>query len=186
VKEVERIFNSNVRELVSSYLTPLGFYDIPPNTYEDARQRLEFLKDVIENKGGHRIFYVGGAPIQREEDLQILYRLAWFASASDVTREANDGRGPADFKISRGSRDKVIVELKLAKNTQLERNLRNQAEIYSRASDATHPPLKGILYFSESELERVQDILHRLKLSDSPHIILIDASNKNKPSGSKA
>lgn len=186
VREVERIFIAQIREFVSQYLSPLGFYDIPLDTYEDARRRLEFVKDVIENKGGHRIFYVGGQPIQREEDLSIMYRLTWYASISDVTREANDGRGPADFKISRGARDKTIVELKLAKNTQLERNLRSQAEIYSKASDATHPSLKGILYFSESELERVQGILHRLGLSNSPHIVLIDASNTNKPSGSRA
>jgi hypothetical protein len=34
-----------------------------------------------------------------------------------------------DFKISR-SRDKTLVEMKLAKNTKLEQNLAKQAEIY--------------------------------------------------------
>lgn len=186
VREVEQIFIQQIRELVSSFLEPSGFYEIPTNTFEDARQRLLFLKRVIEEQGGYRLFYIKGKPVQREADLQILYRLVWFASISDVTREANDGRGPADFKISRGFADKTIVELKLAKNTQLERNLQKQAELYSRASQATHPPLKGILYFSVGEFERVQEILHRLGLSDSPYIVLIDAMADNKPSGSKA
>ena len=62
---------------------------------------MQFLKDVIENKGGHRIFYFNGEPLEREEDLHILYRLTWYATESDVTREANDGRGPVDFKVSR-------------------------------------------------------------------------------------
>lgn len=186
VREVERIFIAQIRDLVTSFLGPEGFYEIPPNSYDDARRRLLFLKDVIENKGGYRIFYVNGKPIHRESDLQILFRLAWYASPFDVTREANDGRGPADFKISRGADDKTIVELKLAKNTQLERNLRKQAEIYSQASDATNPPLKGILHFNVTELERVQEVLHRLGLIDCPDIVLIDGSNANKPSGSKA
>jgi hypothetical protein len=54
------------------------------------------------------------------------------------------------------------------------------------ASDSTHPTLKAILYFSEKQYRRVVDVLDRLGLSESPHIVLIDARNDNKPSGSKA
>jgi hypothetical protein len=186
VREVETWFIEHVREFVREHLEPSGFYRIAGNTYDEARQRLMFLKDVIENKGGHRIFYLNGRPIEREADLHILYRFTWFATDSVVSREVNDGRGPADFKVSRGARDKSLVEFKLAKNTQLERNLANQSEIYEKASDATHPSLKAILYFSDEQLERATDILKRLKLQNSPHIILIDGRADNKPSGSKA
>lgn len=186
VRIVEARFVEHVRQFVSEYLDPEGFYNIPASTYEEAKRRLMFLKDVIENKGGHRIFYLDGQPIERESDLHILYRLTWFATPSDVTREANDGRGPADFKVSRGAIDKTLVEFKLAKNTHLERNLEKQAEIYETASDATQPSLKAIVHFSDEQLERVLTILRRLKLDGSPHVILIDASADNKPSGSKA
>ena len=186
VRAVEIWFVEHVRQFVREYLDPGGFYQIPGNTYDEAKQRLMFLKDVIENKGGHRIFYVEGRPIEREADLHILYRLTWFATSSDISREVNDGRGPADFKVSRGSPDKTLVEFKLAKNTQLERNLANQSGVYEKASDATRPSLKAILYFSDDQLERVHTILKRLKLENSSHIVLIDASVDNKPSGSKA
>ena len=175
-----------VSAFVRQLLAPTGFYQIRGDTYDEAKQRLLFLKDVIENKGGHRIFYVEGKPIEREEDLQILYRLTWFASDSDVSREVNDGRGPADYKVSRGSGDKTLVEFKLARNTKLERNLANQTEIYEKASDPTHPTLKAILYFNEREFRRVQNILKRLEIEMSPHIVLIDAGADNKPSGSRA
>ncbi len=124
--------------------------------------------------------------MQREADLHILYRLTWFASTSDVGREANDGRGPVDFKISRGAKDKVLVEFKLAKNTQLERNLLNQTRVYEKASDATHSSIKVIIYFSALEFERVKNILKRNKLEDCKDIVLIDARDDNKPAGSKA
>ena len=62
-----------VSAFVRQLLAPTGFYQIRGDTYAEAKQRLLFLKDVIENKGGHRIFYVEGKPIEREEDLQILY-----------------------------------------------------------------------------------------------------------------
>jgi hypothetical protein len=140
---------------------------------------------VIEHKGGHRLFYVNGEPLQREEDVHIMFRLTWLGTATDVSREANDGRGPADFKISKGSEDKTIVEFKLAKNPQLKRNLEKQTEIYKKASGAKDG-LKVILYFTEAELQKVQSILADLKLSGSEDVIVIDARNDNKPSGSKA
>ena len=186
VNFVQEYLVQQVSDFVQEILVPGGFYQLRPDTYYDAKQRLLFLKDVIENKGGHRLFYVKGHPIEREEDLQILYRLTWFASDADVSREVNDGRGPADYKVSRGSRDKTLVEFKLAKNTQLARNLANQAKIYERASDATQPTLKAILYFDEQQLLKVQDILKRLEMETSPNIILIDAGEDNKPSGSRA
>ena len=86
----------------------------------------------------HRLFFVDGEPIRRESDLQILFRLTWCATPSDVSREVNDGRGPVDFKISRGRYDKSLVEFKLAKNTHLRRNLEKQVEIYKKASDTPH------------------------------------------------
>lgn len=186
VAEVQTIFVEQVRELVNNFLVPAGFYGLSGNTYDEARQRLLYMKDIIENKGGHRLFYVKGQPIEREADLHILYRMTWFASPSDVSREVNDGRGPADFKISRAAFDKSLVEFKLAKNSQLERNLEKQSPIYEAASDATQPTLKAIVYFTEAELQRVEGILGRLKLNGSPHIILIDARSDNKPSGSRA
>jgi hypothetical protein len=164
-------------------LTP--FYTVAGNTYAEAMQRVEYLKDVIENKGGHRLFYVNGEPLQRESDLHIAYALTWFATPSDVSREVNDGRGPADFKISRGAADKSIVEFKLAKNTHLKANLAHQTDIYKKASGATNS-ISVIMYFSAEERRRVDRILRELKLTGAPNIVLIDARRDNKPSGSKA
>jgi len=162
-----------------------SFYETAGITYEEAYQRVEFFKDVIENKGGHKIFYVNGKPIEREEDLHILYRMTWFASVSDVTREANDGRGPVDFKVALGSKDKTLVEFKLASNSQLKRNLKRQGPIYEKASDAKNT-IKVIVYFTAAEKKRVDGILTELKMTDDRNIVLVDARKDNKPSGSKA
>ena len=143
------------------------------------------MKDVIENKGGHKFFYVNGEPLHREEDLQILYRLTWFATPSDIGREVHDGRGSADFKASRGASDKTIIEFKLAKNSHLKNNLDHQTAIYQRASDAKRS-ITVILYFYNNELLRTQKILRDLKLENANNIVLIDARTDNKPSGSKA
>ena len=93
--------------------------------------------------------------------------------------------GPVDFKVSRGSGDKSLVEFKLARNPQLKRNLDRQVSIYEKASD-TKKSLKVIVYFSEKEFERVQEILKDLGRDKDKNIILIDARSDNKPSGSMA
>lgn len=172
-------------ELTELLKKATAFYKSPVTSKKAAREKALFLKDVIENKGGYRLFYLKGEPLEREGDLQILYRLLWHETIFDVSREVNDGRGPADFKISAGAKDKTIVEMKLASNRQLERNLERQAEIYQAASDAKSA-IKIIIYFSELQRIRVEAVLKRLKLEKCDDLILVDARDDNKPSASKA
>ncbi len=185
VRQTEELFVTQIKVLSSILFSTTKFYEITGDSYSEARDRVVFLKDVIENKGGWRLFYLNEKPITRESDLQILYRLTWFATGYDVSREVDDGRGPADYKISYGRRDKTIVEMKLASNPQLKRNLQKQTEIYQKASDA-QKKLKVIIYFNEKELERVKNILEELDLITDRDVILIDARSDNKPSASRA
>lgn len=178
-------FIHQVREIQELLAKSTPFYRTGKSTYSEAHARLAYLKDMIENKGGYRLFYHDGKPVEREKDLQILYRLVWFGTPSDVGTEANDGRGPVDFKISRGAQDKTLVEMKLAKNSHLERNLEKQVPIYQAASDAEHG-IKAIIYFSHAERGRVEGILSKLGVLGHKDIVLIDARDDNKPSGSKA
>jgi hypothetical protein len=184
VRLSKRLYIEQVRP-VAALLQTLGFYAISGTTYEEAHLRIAYLKDCIENKGCHRIFYLNGDPVGREEDVHILFRLIWFGTPSDVTREANDGRGPVDFKISRGAADKTLVEFKLASNSHLKRNLERQAEIYKKASDA-HKAIKVIVHRSVDELRKVENILNDLNLAGNPDVVLVDARMDNKPSASKA
>lgn len=182
VRETEVQFVEQITALVSNHLAGTAFYE-SGDTFAVALRRLHFLKDVIENKDGYRLFYLNGQPVQREADLQIMYRLTWFATACDVNREVNNGRGPVDFKISKGSGDKTLVEFKLASNSKLKQNLKHQVAVYEAAND-TAKSIKAILYFSETDLRRVFDILNELGLSGRKDVVLIDARRDNKPSAS--
>jgi hypothetical protein len=185
VTETEQVFEKQVRELQAQLAEHTAFYGTGNSSYEESHKRLAYLKDVIENRGGHRIFYHDGQAIQRESDLQIIFRFVWYGSPFDVGTEANDGRGPVDYKIAFGAKDKTLIEMKLAKNTALERNLEKQLPIYLAASDAQHG-IKVIIYFSAMEQARVEGILDKLKILGHKDVVLIDARNDNKPSGSKA
>ncbi len=185
VFESRQLYVEQFRAFAQLLAERSGFYTVFGNTHNEARARIEFLKDVIENKDGYKLLYFKGEPLKTEKDIHIMYRLTWFATPSDVNREVNNGRGPVDFKISRGSRDKTLVEFKLASNSALKRNLESQVEIYERANDAKKS-FKVIIYFSASELAKTQRVLKELKLEQNPYIILIDARKDNKPSASKA
>lgn len=185
VAETETLFVKQTDRLVERLLDLTAFYDNPGSTYDEAMARVQFLKNVIENNDGYRLFYLDGKPVKREQDLQIMFRLTWFGTPLDVNREVNNGRGPVDFKISEGSRDKLLVEFKLASNTQLRRNLENQVGIYEKAN-GTEQSIKVIMYFSAQEHIKVTQILDELGLGARPDIILIDARSDNKVAASKA
>ena len=97
----------------------------------------------------------------------------------------NDGRGPADYKISKGARDKTIVEMKLASNSGLARQLANQAEIYQKASDAG-VAFKVVVYFNLTEKSKIEKVMKELGIEKCKRIYLIDARDDNEPSASKA
>lgn len=185
VRDTRRLFVEQVRSFVRTFLVDTEFYELEGDTYEEARKRLLFFKDVIEHNDGYRLFYLDDKPVKKEDDVQLLFRFVWQGTPSDVNREVNNGRGPVDYKVSRGDADKTLVEFKLASNSQLKKNLQNQVKIYEQANQ-TKKSLKAIVYFSEREHKKVLDVLNELGLTGSPDIILIDARADNKPSASKA
>lgn len=184
VHETEEQFVKKVRELVDLHLAGTDFYQ-EADSFEASIRRVHFLKDVIENKDGYRLFYMDGKPIKREDDLQIMYRLTWFASTFELDREVNNGRGPVDFKESKGSKDKTVIEFKLASNSKLKKNLQNQVGVYEAANN-TSRSIKVILFFSDAEYERLHALLKDLNLLGRPDVITIDAGRDNKPSASNA
>ncbi|WP_092957424.1 hypothetical protein [Paracidovorax konjaci] len=181
INAAQEVFVKNLSALIKNVATT-EFYETSPNSYAEGMQRIAYLKHVIEKQDGYRIFYLRGKPISREADLQVMFKLTWFASAYSFDAEVNNGRGPSDFLVSYGSGDKSVIEFKLAKNSKLEQNIKNQADVYSDASRATHPPIKVILYFTDSELTKVNRMLDKAKLRECKEIILIDARVKESAS----
>ena len=184
VQAAQALFVRHLTQLVEKLEKQTAFYKTATNSYEEGMARVNFLKHVIEKQDGYKLFYIDGKPIRQERDLQIMFKLTWFASDYDSNAEVNNGRGPSDFMVSYGGADKVAIEFKLARSSQLEKNLLKQAEIYSDAARATHPPIKAILFFSDKELTKVQGFLTKHSLSQKKEIVLIDA--RPKESASKA
>ncbi len=186
VQQTQTFFIHQIAAFVEKLLDTTEFYSIPAkSSYEESYKRVEYLKDVIENNDGYRLFYIDGNPIKREDDLQIIYRLTWYASQFDVNREVNNGRGPVDYTVSNGANNKTLIEFKLASNSKLKQNLENQVKVYELANN-TNSSIKVILYFDAKEYTKVKKILNDLKLEDNKNIILIDAGRRISASNVKS
>jgi len=183
VGNVQQIFITQLQQLVEQLKNDSAFYSLSGNTLDEALQRVQYLKHVIEDCDGYRWFYDGDKPVRRESDLHLMYKLVCYNTVSSTDAEVNNGMGPVDFKHSYGSRDSTLVEFKLVRT--LKKNLEKQVEVYLDAN-ATQKAIKVILFFTDEELDRVTKILNELGLNGKPGIVLIDARKTNKIAASKA
>lgn len=176
-------------DLLSELLA--GFWQDPElagrprmTSFDEAKYRCEVFKRWVENKGGWKNLNDAKGHAS-EAQVQRLIFLALQASEFDVNSEVNNGQGPVDFKVSAGAKDSALIEVKLASNTSLKRNLQNQVEIYKKANE-TNYAVKLIVFYTEAEKIKVDTILNELDIVEGEWIVLVDARSDNKPSGSKA
>lgn len=176
-----RIFNSKEKAVLWLTNHNVGINTVRHSnfkSYEEAMNRLLFLKRLIEHRDGYKAFKGAGSG-SKEELLHFFYSATWFETDFDVNREVGNGRGFVDFKISKGSNDSTLVEFKLASNSGIQ-HVRKQVEIYEEAND-TKSSIIAIIFFSDEEEEKIKN----LGFIDNNNIILIDAKPNNKISGSK-
>ena len=154
----------------------------------------QFSRSVTHGRAVHDVIhifaliikatYYNGQKISKEDDLQRLFRFVWYDSKFDVNYENNNGRGELDVKVSYGSKEKNIVEFKLASNPNLS-HLFDQVKIYEQANQCSNS-LYAIFYFSQGELEIVEKMLSKTNTKNllGESVFLIDCRNDNKPSAS--
>lgn len=92
------------------------------------------FKSLVEDNGLSALLFDSNGVPKKESAAQLLFfGIASFCCTTnnvDLTREGNNGRGPVDFKLSRGSLDKVLVEVKLTSNSQLKHGIEKQLPVY--------------------------------------------------------
>lgn len=95
------------------------------------------FSNLIENNGWFQYLYVNGRKLKPERAPQLLfYGIAdsyCRANDLDLSREPNAGIGALDFKISRGYKAKVTVEIKYSTNTNLVKGFLLQLPAYNKA-----------------------------------------------------
>lgn len=150
----------------------------PNDSYKESLQRIIDFKRYIEyNDVGILI-----DPHRKELCLQELFKLMWRKTSFDFNAEVNNGRGPLDFKVSKGNADKTIIEFKLASNSKLKQNLQNQVDVYKKANN-TNKSITVLFFFNEKERNKLERVLRELQIKKQENIEIIDCT-KQKPSAS--
>ncbi len=148
----------------------------------DCVDRIKFFKQTLESNS--KDLQIKGMRLQ-EKQLQLMFKMVTFGSLFDYNSEVNNGRGPIDFIVSIGSSDKIGLELKLATNTKLKQNLKNQGKIYQTDSNLKHV-IKVIFFFNDEELKSVNNVFEELgKKVDNYEIFIIDCRKKESASNVK-
>lgn len=124
------------REYACKY--PLSIPEVSLDTIDDVltvtKTICERFKALIENNGLSKLLYNNDGSSKHESAAKLLFYgiMDSYCESNgiDLTKEGNNGRGPVDFKLSRCSRDKVVVETKLTSNSQLRHGVEIQLPIY--------------------------------------------------------
>jgi hypothetical protein len=161
-------------------IDPRGVYQPAIGSYKyaatnpitlNATNRTEFQKCVdiiiqqychfIENENGYKLLWNDNGKPRREESAQITFTcvVKQFCKANniDLSRENNLGRGPVDFKFSQGYKDRVSIEIKLAKNGNFWDGLNLQLPKYLEVEEID----KGyfiVICLTEQDLEKVKNL----------------------------
>jgi hypothetical protein len=150
------------------------------------------VKRLVEEKAMWKLLYADDAHTEprREEAAQILFGGIAEGICErcnvDATREPETGRGPVDFKFSRGVQGRVLVETKLSTNPRLVHAFEKQVQIYQKAAGGEHSIIVVLIVSTDDKhLKKLLDYANQNQVpGKTPSIILIDALPK--PSASKA
>lgn len=131
-EEAKKLVDANPLSLPKNASKPAQVDDI-------VKKIIANFKRIIENNGGWMSLYTRGKyPVVMHESYaqKLFFGVAdayCEANDIDISPETNSGRGPIDFKFSNGSRAKVLVEIKLSSNQQLEHGFTTQVGEYEKA-----------------------------------------------------
>ncbi|WP_295230355.1 hypothetical protein [uncultured Chryseobacterium sp.] len=153
---------------------------------------IKYYMDYIENNSGYKLLWNDNKTPKKEEAAQLMFvaltKSLCKANNIDLSREANLGRGPVDFKFSQGYKHRALIEIKLAKNNRFWDGVRLQLPKYMETEDIT----KGyflVVCYSQKEIEKVvglqkisKEISKEIKRDIIP--IIVDAT-PDKDSASK-
>lgn len=150
------------------------------------------FKNFIENNSGYKLLWdENGKQGKSEEAVQLLFHGIvnnyCIANNIDLTREVNQGRGPVDFRFSTGYQKRILLEIKLIRNTKFWHGLEKQLPKYLEI-DNCKEGIFLITAYTKKDLDKVNEITSRVnevnRIKDlNIKIIKIDATY-SKPSAS--
>jgi len=125
----------------------------------------------VNFNGGWKLLYTDDGKPRSEEICQLAFlgivKFICYAHDIDIAKEANIGRGPVDFKFSRGQKYSALVEMKLLKNSRFWSGLKKQLPTYQKAEGVSVGRFL-VISFENDDIGKILDIEAKTKeVSDS-------------------
>jgi hypothetical protein len=143
------------------------------------------FRHLVEDCGLSRLFWTDEGKVRHERFAQLLFfgiaDAYCRANNIDLSPEVNSGRGPVDFKLSKGYADRVLVEVKWSKNSKLVHGFEVQLEEYAKA-EGTHSTVLLVIQVADSRasIDKIE-ALRGAAIRDgktAPEIKVIDGRRK--------
>lgn len=151
-----------------------------------ACEIVEIFKDWVENNRGWSEILATDTS-SREKSVQRLIHLSGKhyvkVNNFDLSCEANEGPGPVDFKISKGT-DKTVVELKLSTNADYLHGYEEQVEKYAKAENTNNMVYILVDVGNPIRVGKLLE-LHRINVEEGknvPEVIIIDSKEQKSAS----
>ncbi len=147
----------------------------------------EHFRALVEDNQLAPLLYNTDGSTKYEAAAQLLFFgiAAAYCKANnlDLSPESDAGRGPVDFKMSRGAEAKVVVELKLTSNSRLRHGFDTQLEIYKKAEGA-HRAIFFVVDNGGATEERMKRFRNHVQEAggDAPRVMYVDATKKKSAS----
>lgn len=149
------------------------------------------FKSLVEENGSWELLYnEDRITPRRERSAQHLFSAVAVtycrANNIDISPEVDSGNGPVDFKFSHGYENKVLVELKLSRNSQLNHCLETQIPIYMRQEHTDKAIYLLLNVGNDKPVDRFHEKYNALDAEKKRKIGLVIVDAKPKQSASKA
>ena len=178
---------SNIDYLIGFLKSTLNSIDDQLTSFDASKKILENYQEWIEYHRGSLIINNSDTKSAEKVVQRTIHACALMFCKEhnwDISPEEDGGRGPVDFKISRGN-DKTVIEIKLTSNQQCVHGLSTQIEEYALAENTKNKIF--VIVDTGNHSERVQNVLEKRKElinagKETAHIIVIDAKPKKSAS----
>lgn len=166
IKKPTKNTQAELNKIVSALIA--HFKDLIEN--KDLWKNLWADDDHLDEGYAQRLFYALSVSVCNENDL-------------DISPETNAGGGPVDFKFSRGSKAKHLVEVKLSDGNLLH-GYETQLEVYKKASSTGNATYLVIEVHNLSSKKRgeLQELHEQQDTPKRSKLVYIDARPKKSAS----
>lgn len=156
---------------------------------EHVKTILSVFRFNLEHRGAYRLMWNDDNSPRNEKAIQSLFllQISDYCEENDIdiSRENNIGRGPVDFKLSRGHLNKVLIEVKLASNSKKNHGVNKQLIQYM-ISEKIKNAMYLVICFTKEEYKKAEDlsgIIDKINVEYNISITLelIDVTNKKEP-----